>query len=183
MAVGRHLECLIPRSSYCNLQKLSHSVPELGGPRHILFLFHKKWRFYEWNNYSKWLPDAILNVFVPVTVTDPGKLVHTHCEPFYVAFFQISFSLSDILWLLENTINDCGHRTPSWILFLKVVREIFKNWVIPDLNWEVFAKFHLCFMRNEDFMNEINIQNGYRTPSWISLSVQQLQILASTRTL
>ena len=178
MAVGRHLECLIPRSSNCNLQKLSHSVPELGGRRHILFLFHKnkdfmneriiqngcrtpswislfpwqlqilasthplwtflcsfspnfifalwyfmilgkydkrlwlsdailnilflkvvkeickkmsypgpelrglrqisslfheKWRFYEWKKYSKWLPDAILNIFVRATATDLGK--------------------------------------------------------------------------------------------------------------
>ena len=73
MAVGRHLECLIPQSSNWNLQKLSHSVPELEGRHHILFLFQERWRFHGWKNYSKWLPDAILNIFVPVTVTDPGK--------------------------------------------------------------------------------------------------------------
>ena len=96
--------------------------------------------------------------------------VRTHYGPLYVAFWQISLSPNDILlfwekydkrlWLLDAILN---------ILFLEVVRGICKTWVIRDLNSDVFAKFHLCFMKNEYFMNERIIQNGCRTPSWIYL--------------
>ena len=66
---------------------------------------------------------------------------------FALWYFMISGKYEKRLWLSDAILN---------ILFLEVVREMCKNWVISDLNWEVFAKFHLCFMKNEDFrMKEI----------------------------
>ena len=33
------------------------------------------------------------------------------------------------------------------------------------VKWEGYAKFHLCYIKDEDFMNERIIQNACRTPS------------------
>ena len=54
---------------------------------------------------------------------------------------------------------------------------------IRDLNRKVLAKFYLCTVKIIDFMKKTIIEIGGWTPSWISLSAQQMQILASTDTL
>ena len=45
----------------------------MGGICLISRLYYEIYRFYGKNNNSKWLPDAILNIFVCAIAVDPGK--------------------------------------------------------------------------------------------------------------
>ena len=110
--------------------------------------------------------------------------VQVHYEPPYVAWCQISTSLYDFLWFSENYDNRLWLSDAILnVLFLKVVIEICKTKLFVPEYWEVVTIIHFCFMKDEDFMNYRIIQNGCRTPSWISLFQWELQILASTHLL
>ena len=73
MAVGRHLEYIIPSKSQRFKQLINHPGPCLEGICLISRLYYEIYKFYEKNNNSKWLPDAILNIFVRAIAVDPGK--------------------------------------------------------------------------------------------------------------
>ena len=128
-----------------------------------------------------WTPSWILWLSARVIYSGKHTIIKDLDSKVLVKFHLCTVNFNDFL---KKTIIENGGWTPSWISCSSpLVADSGEERFVQDLSWKICAEFFFPTMKSIDFMNKRIIQNRCRTPSWISLSAQQLEILASTHTL